>query len=77
MSFHRTLNAREQKLLPQQLDLERQRINIQIIVYPFNSRAFILVLIIPDWYLPKTAKTRSDRDFEMSLCYTPKAFSCL
>ena len=24
-----------------------------------------------------TAKTRSDRDFEMSLCYTPKAFSCL
>ena len=23
-----------------------------------------------------TAKTRSDRDFEMSLCYTPKAFSC-
>ena len=25
----------------------------------------------------RTAKTRSDRDFEMSLCYTPKAFSCL
>ena len=24
-----------------------------------------------------SAKTRSDRDFEMSLCYTPKAFSCL
>ena len=24
-----------------------------------------------------TAKTRSDRDFEMSLCYTPKAFACL
>ena len=24
-----------------------------------------------------TAKTRSDRDFEVSLCYTPKAFSCL
>ena len=24
-----------------------------------------------------TAKTRSDRDFEMSLCYTPTAFSCL
>ena len=24
-----------------------------------------------------TAKTRSDRDFEMSLCYTPKVFSCL
>ena len=24
-----------------------------------------------------TPKTRSDRDFEMSLCYTPKAFSCL
>ena len=25
----------------------------------------------------KSAKTRSDRDFEISLCYTPKAFSCL
>ena len=25
----------------------------------------------------KAAKTRSDRDFEMNLCYTPKAFSCL
>ena len=25
----------------------------------------------------KAAKTRSDRDFEMSLCYTPLAFSCL
>ena len=25
----------------------------------------------------QSAKTRSDRDFEMSLCYTPKAFSCL
>ena len=24
-----------------------------------------------------TAKTRSDRDFEMSLCYTPKEISCL
>ena len=24
-----------------------------------------------------TAKTRSDRDFELILCYTPKAFSCL
>ena len=23
-----------------------------------------------------SAKTRSDRDFEMSLCYTPEAFSC-
>ena len=23
------------------------------------------------------AKTRSDRDFEISLCYTPKALSCL
>ena len=27
--------------------------------------------------MSKSAKTRSDRDFEMSLCYTPKAFSCL
>ena len=26
---------------------------------------------------PLRAKTRSDRDFEMSLCYTPQAFSCL
>ena len=24
-----------------------------------------------------TANTRSERDFEMSLCYTPKVFSCL
>ena len=24
-----------------------------------------------------SAKTRSDRDFEMSLCYTPDAFYCL
>ena len=28
-------------------------------------------------FINSTAKTRSDRDFEMSLCYTPEAFSCL
>ena len=43
--------------------------------------SYILEKTIIFAYIPRvicfSAKTRSDRDFEMSLCYTPKAFSCL
>ena len=39
-----------------------------------DCRPNIKLIKLPICY---SAKTRSDRDFEMSLCYTPKAFSCL
>ena len=44
----------------------------------FGKSGRLLKLLRPMTAFPhSTAKTRSDRDFEMSLCYTPKAFSCL
>ena len=39
-----------------------------LVVFPRNRKEIISYT---------AAKTRSDRDFEMRLCYTPKAFSCL
>ena len=45
--------------------------NIMIIVFHIAILAFEICTV------GYTAKTRSDRDFEMNLCYTPKAFSCL
>ena len=38
---------------------------------------FSIGIVFIDWHICKSAKTRSDRDFEISLCYTPKAVSCL
>ena len=45
--------------------------------YVFPDYSFIGIFGIIYACPLQSAKTRSDRDFEMSLCYTPKAFSCL
>ena len=46
--------------------------------FSLNLAVYVLVTLkIWSLLFNLTAKTRSDRDFEMSLCYTPKAFSCL
>ena len=52
--------------------MKHARLASRAIARAVNAFAHILVLAEAEHI-----SARSDRDFEMSLCYTPKAFSCL
>ena len=53
-------------------------VNLRLSFFEVFDSSFHILKVMSQLSLKITmSKTRSDRDFEMSLCYTPLAFSCL